>query len=112
MYLPKDLVVKRLLQAMVLLVDAPSHYARGNRRVIEDRREVESLGFPVILPVRDCRIHFEHIDAANHLIDGTEAHFRHVLANLLGEEEEEIDDMLGLALEFLPKDGILRGNAD
>src|SRR5437879_6925332 len=112
MHLPENLVVKRLLQSMVLIVDTASHNTGWNRRVVEDRREVESLGFPMILPVRDCRIHFEHVDTADHLVHRTEAHFRHVLANLLGEEEKEIDDMFRLALEFLSKHRILRGDAN
>src|ERR1700719_2808011 len=112
MHLTKYLVVQRLLQAVVLLMDAASHNSGRNWRVIEDRGEIESLCFPVILPMRDRRIHFEHVDTADHLVHRAEAHFRHVLANLLRDEEEEINDMLRLALEFLAKRGILRGDAN
>jgi hypothetical protein len=35
-----------------------------------------------------------------------------VLADLLGEEEEEVDDVLGLACEAGAEDGVLRGDAD
>src|SRR5580765_2338592 len=81
MHLTKNLVVERLLQAMVLLMEAASCDAGRNRRVVEDRGEVESLGLPVILPMSDRGIHFDHVDAADHLVHRTEAHFRHVLAN-------------------------------
>src|SRR6185437_9512079 len=38
--------------------------------------------------------------------------FGHVLAHLFGDEEEEIDDVLGLAGEAGSQDGILRSDAD
>ncbi len=40
-----------------------------------------------------------------------EAQLRHVLAHLLGDEEEEIDDVLGRALELRAQRRILRGDA-
>ncbi len=39
----------------------------------------------------------QQIDATDHFINGPETEFGHVLANLLRDEEEEIDDMLRLA---------------
>ena len=60
----------------------------------------------------DGRLRVEHVDAADHFVDGAEAEFRHVLANLLGDEEKEIDDVLGLSLELLAQHGILRRDAD
>jgi len=39
------------------------------------------------------------VHAAYHFIDSAEAEFGHVLAYLLGKEEEEVDDVLGLAGE-------------
>ena len=41
----------------------------------------------------------DFVDAANHFVDGAEAELGHVLAHLLGDEEEEVDDVLGLAGE-------------
>jgi hypothetical protein len=38
----------------------------------------------------------EHVHAAHHLVEGAEAQLGHVLAHLLGDEEEEVDDVLGL----------------
>jgi hypothetical protein len=34
---------------------------------------------------------------ADHLVEGAIAHRRHDLAHLFGDEEEEVDDVLGLA---------------
>ena len=51
-------------------------------------------------------------DAADHLVDGAEAELGHVLAHLLGDEEEEVDDVLGRAGEARAEDGILGGDAD
>ena len=41
-----------------------------------------------------------------------QAHRRHVLAHLLGDEEEVVDDVLGRALEALAQHRVLRGDAD
>ena len=60
-------------------------------------REVE----PARLPVLDAGAHVEHVDAADHLVDGAEAELRHDLAHLFGDEEDEVDDVLGLARELL-----------
>ena len=53
---------------------------------------------PLGLPVIDVAALFEHIDAADHLVERAEAHLRHVAADLFGDEEEEIDDVLGRAV--------------
>ena len=47
------------------------------------------------------------VHAAHHFIDGAEAEFGHVLANLLGEKEEEVDHVLRLALEARAQNRIL-----
>ena len=60
----------------------------------------------------NCRLHVQHVHAANHLIYFAEAELGHIFTNLFGHEEEEIDHVLGLACEFLAQLGILRGNAD
>ena len=41
-----------------------------------------------------------------------EAHRRHHLADFLGDEEEIVDDVLGLALEALAQHRVLGGDAD
>ena len=57
-----------------------------------------------------CDVDLFH--AADHLVDGAEAELGHVLAHLLGDEEEEVDDVLGRAGEALAEDGVLGGDAD
>ena len=54
----------------------------------------------------------EPIDAADHFVDRAEAELGHDLAQLFGQQEEVIDDVLRLAGEFLAQLGILRGDAD
>ena len=56
--------------------------------------------------------HVEHVDAADHLVDRAEAELGHDLAQLLGDEDHEVDDVLGLALELLAQPRVLRGDAD
>src|ERR1700694_5500893 len=57
-------------------------------------------------------LRIQHIDAADHVVEFAEAELRHVLANLFGDEEEKIDDVLRLTLKPLAQDGVLRGNTD
>ena len=49
----------------------------------------------------------EHLHLPDHLGEGAEAHLRHDLAHLFGDEEEEVDHVLGLADEALAQHGIL-----
>ena len=49
--------------------------------------------------------------AANHFIDSAEAQLGHLLAYLLGDEEEEVDDVFGLALETSTQDRVLGRDA-
>ena len=59
---------------------------------------------------RRCGIDF--FDVADHFVDGAEAELGHVLAHLLGDEEEEVDDVLGRAGESRAQNGVLGGDAD
>ena len=54
----------------------------------------------------------EAVDTADHLVDGAEAHVGHDFAELLGDEEEVVDDVFGLSGEHFPEDRILGGDAD
>ncbi len=101
-------VVERRAEAVILAGGAAARDARGQRRHVEDRRKVDALG----LPVSVVDVHVDLLDAADHLIDGAEAELGHVLAHLLGDEEEEVDDVLGRAGEARAEDGILGGDAD
>ena len=54
----------------------------------------------------------EAVYTAHHLVDGAEAHVGHDLAELIGDEEEVVDDVFGLSGEFFAEDGVLGGDAD
>ena len=54
----------------------------------------------------------EHLHLPDHLVEGAIAHRGHQLAHLFGDEEEEVDDVLGLAGEALAQHRVLRRDAD
>ena len=92
---------------MVLRLDATARDAGGHVLAVQDGGEIQALGLPMVQGLA----RFEHIDAAHHFVEGAEAQLRHVLADLLGDEEKEIDDVLGLALEFCAQSRILGSDA-
>ncbi len=101
-------LVERAFQPVVLHRHAAAGDVGRHGRLVEDRREVEPLGLPVL----DGRLEVQPVDAADHLVHRAEAERRHVLAHLLGDEAEEVRDELGLAGEALAQLGVLRGDAD
>ena len=60
----------------------------------------------------DRRAHVEHLRVADRFGDRAEAERRQVLAHLLGDELEEVDDELRLAGEALAQLRVLRRDAD
>ncbi len=54
----------------------------------------------------------EEIDAPDQVLELAHAELGHPLAHFLGDEEEIVDDVLGLAFEFLDELRILRRDAD
>src|SRR5690606_9588924 len=64
------------------------------------------------LPVADGPVLIQDLRLADHLVERAEAERGHVLAYLLRDVEEEVDDVLRLALELRTQDGVLRGDAD
>ena len=54
----------------------------------------------------------EHLHLPDHLVEGPVAHRRHQLAHFLGDEEEIVDDVLGLAAEALAQHRVLGGDPD
>ena len=104
-----ELLVERLVEAVVLRLGAEEVLAVV--RVLghgEDRREVEAVRLPVV----DRRAGVEHLGVADRLGDRAEAERGEVLAHLLGDELEEVDDELRLAGEALAQLGVLGGDAD
>ena len=103
----QQLLVQRLVEPVVLRRNTVRGDLRADFRAVEDRREVEALRFPLV----DRLTHIEQVAAADHLIERAEAHLRHVLAHLLGDEAEEVDDVLRPSLELLAQLRVLRGDA-
>ena len=103
-----QLVVEHLVEAVVLALGIPDRDAVLDLRLVEQPAEVE----PARLPVADRAVLVEVVGLADQLVERAEAHLRHQLAHLLGDEEEEVDDVLGLALELRAQHGVLRGDAD
>ena len=64
------------------------------------------------LPVVDRLDDVERADLADRLVEGAEAELGEELAHLLGDEREEVDDVLGLAGVALAQDRVLGGDAD
>ena len=106
--LGEQVMIEHLLQAMVLRLHAAPRHARRHWWIVKNGRQVQSARLPMI----DGRLRVEHVDAANHLVHAAETQFGHVLPNLLGQKEEEVDDVLRLPLKSLAQHGVLRGDAD
>ncbi len=53
----------------------------------------------------------EHLHLPDHFVERAIAQFRHQLAHFFSDEEEEVDDMLGLADKALAQHGVLCGDA-
>jgi len=101
-------VIERGVEAVILGLHLTAGHTRRHSGRVEDGGKVDALG----LPVRVGQDGVDFFNAADHLVDGAEAELGHVFADLLGEEEEEVDDVLGLAGEAGAEDGVLRGDAD
>ena len=63
------------------------------------------------LPVLDRRSDAEQVDAADRFVERAQPERGEDLAHFLRHEEEEVDDVLGGALEALAQLGVLRGDA-
>src|SRR5438876_7758475 len=93
---------------MILIVYTARDDVIGNRGHVQDPREIQLLGLPMV----NRLAHVELVAAANHFVNGLEAQLSHQFANLLSNHAEVVDDVFGFACEFLPEDGILRRYAD
>src|SRR5450631_100466 len=92
---------------MVLRLHAAACDSRRYRRIVENGRQIQASALPVI----DGWLDIEHVDAPDHLVHAADTKLGHVLPHLLSEEEEEVDDVLGLPLKSLAQHGILGGDA-
>ena len=100
--------VQALCQPVVLIfargsaAPRPAHCGCANRR-LKSR--------PLRLPVGDALLHVQQVGAADQVVELADAQLRHDLAHFLGDEEEVVDHVLGLAGELLAQHRVLRGHA-
>ena len=75
---------------------------------MEDIREID----PALPPTLDRTVCLQQVDPAHELLEPAHAQPGHQPAGLLGHEEEQVDDVLGLAPESLSELGILVRDPD
>ncbi len=102
----EQLNIQRLVQAMILLLGVP--HAGIHIRLVKQIAKVQAP----CLPVLDAGAHVQQIGATDKLIELADTQLRHDLAHFFGNEEKEIDDMLGLALELFAQHRILCRDTD
>ena len=69
--------------------------------------QVDAAGLPAV----DVGVLLQHLDLADHLLEGGEAQAGHELADLLGHRQQVAHHVLGLALEAVAQHGVLGGDA-
>ena len=104
----EEQVIQGLLQSVILIMHTARDDVIRHRRHVQDRREIQLLGLPMVNRVA----HVELVAAANHFVNGSETQLSHQFANLFGNHAEVVHDVFGFASEFLPEDGILCCDAD
>ena len=103
-----QLVVERAIEPVVLLFAMEARDFRWHRRLIEDARKVQAARLPVI----DADAGVEQIRATDQLLEAADAELCHDAPHFVGDEEHEIDDVLGLAVKFRAQHRVLRCDAD
>ena len=88
-----QLAVEDVVDLVVLLLAIVDGDALRRLRLGEQPGEIEALGLPVL----DQLALVEHLHLADHLVERAIAERGHDLAHFLGDEEEIVDDVLGLA---------------
>ena len=102
-----ELAVRSHLGQEVTAVGARNMGTELAGRACQDGRKIQQVGLAVA----------RHLDLAqalgmaDHLVDGAEAQTRHDLAQLLGNKEHKVLDVLGLAAEAVTQAAVLRGDA-
>src|SRR5678815_2624503 len=104
----KQRVIESCFETVILCVNLAACYAGGHGRLVSDGRQIKSTGFPVV----GGRHGVEHIDPSDHIVEGPETETSHVLAHLFSEEEEKVDDVLGLSLEELTQRWVLGSDSN
>ena len=103
-----ELVVEVQVEFVFLWSTRLARFRLGKVRSDQDRCQVEPRG----LPMRQRTIHIQHLSVADGFLEASETKLGEVLAHLLGDELEEVDDVLSLAGEAPPQFRVLRGDPD
>ena len=82
--------VERFLDAVILVNLPVAADFRPGFGLVQNRREVEALRLPML----DGLPRHELVGAADHFVERAEAELRHDLAQFLGDEPHEIDDVV------------------
>jgi hypothetical protein len=102
-----ELDVQRALEAVVLVLHMEARHVGRHVRQREQAAEIEARRLPVL----DALAHVEQVGAADQVVELADAQLGHDLAHFFGNEEEVVDDVLGLARELLAQQRVLRGHA-
>ena len=102
-----ELAVRGHLRQEVATVGARNMGTELAGRARQHGRQIEQIGLAV---VRDLDL-AQALGMADHLVDGAEAQARHDLAQLLGNEEHKVLNVLGLTAEATAQAAVLRGDA-
>ena len=100
--------VEHAVETVILAVGLADPDALRRFGFVEQPREVEPLGFPVV----DHRRPVQHLHLADHVLELAVAELRHPLAHFFGDEEEVVDDVFGQPDEALAQHGVLRRDSD
>ena len=102
-----ELVVQGLFELVVLLDGLVQDRAGHRAGLLEDVGQVDPVGLPAL----DGLVLIQALNVADGLLKSPEAELGEDLAHFLSNEHEEVDHVLGLALEAGTKLRVLGGNA-
>ena len=102
-----ELAVRSHLGQEVTAVGARDVGTKLTGRACQHGRQIEQVGLAV---ARDLDL-AQALGMADHLVDGAEAQARHDLAQLLGNKEHKVLDVLWLAAEAATQAAVLRSDA-
>src|SRR5262249_15437431 len=100
--------IEHLLESMILRDASINGVLRPRRWLEEQVRKVEPLRLCVLVEL----VSVQHLPLADHFVERAVAELGHQCADIFGDEEEVVDDMLRLADETLAQNRVLRRDAD
>ena len=102
-----ELAVRSHLGQEVTAVGARNMGTELAGRACQDGRKIQQVGLAVARHLDLAQV----LGMADHLVDGAEAQTCHDLAQLLGNKEHKVLNVLGLAAEAMTQTAVLRGDA-